>query len=199
MPSLHLLPVAVRRLLARRPWIYWVVVLALALATGAALRQRVAAIDEARGGWGETQTVLTAGRDARPGEAIEVDAREVPVAIVPLGALGADTYGDDALLARQDVMAGEILTSADVGRSGYDGAAALLPDGWAAVPIVESPPLGAPIGARVQIASDGVVLAPDAIVAGYHDDVTLIAVPAAVAPMVAAGAEAGSVAVLLLR
>ena len=198
MPSLRVLPVAVRRLLARRPWIYWLVVLVLGLATGAAMHHRVAAVDEARRRWGETETVLVASTDARPGDAMQVDVRELPVAIVPLGALPADTQPGDMLVARQDVMAGEIVTSADIGRIGYDGAAALLPDGWAAVPLVESPPLGAPVGARVQIAGDGIVLAPDAIVVGYHDDVTLIAVPAGVAPMVAAGAAAGGVAVLLL-
>ena len=66
------------------------------------------------------------------------------------------------------------------------------------MPIVESPAAGAPIGARVQIAGDGLVLAADAIVVGYHDDVTLVGVPADVAAMVAAGAQAGSVALLLL-
>ena len=64
--------------------------------------------------------------------------------------------------------------------------------------MVESLPLGATIGAHVQIVGEGVVLAPDAIVVGYHDDVTLIAVPGELAPMVAAGADAGGVAVLLL-
>ena len=197
MPSLQLLPVAVRRLLARRPWIYWLVVLLLALATGATIRQRVAALDETRRRWGATQAVLVARSDALPGDVIDVDVRDLPVAVVPATALAVDAT-DELLTARQDVSAGEIVTARDVGRAGQHGAAALLPDGWAAVPVVESPPLGAPVGARVQIAGDGIVLAPDAIVVGYHDDVTLIAVPAAVAPMVAAGAEAGGVAVLLL-
>ena len=90
------------------------------------------------------------------------------------------------------------MTTIDVGRAGQAGPAALLPDGWAAVPIVEAPAAGAPIGARVQIAGDGVVLAADAIVVGYHDDVTLVAVPVDVAAMVAAGAQAGGVALLLV-
>lgn len=197
MPSLQVLPVAVRRLLARRPWIYWLVVLLLALAIALAVRQRVAAIDAARRGWGETQAVLVARHDVRPGETIEVDVREVPLAIVPATALTTDA-ADSALIARQDVSAGEIVTSADIGRRDRDGVSALLPDGWAALPILESPPLGAPVGAPVQIASDGIVLAPDAIVVGYHDDVTVIAVPADVAPMVGAAAETGGVAVLLL-
>jgi len=197
MPSLHWLPVALRRLLARRPWIYWSVVTVTALACGFTVRQRIGDIDDARDAWGGARQVLVARRDTRPGELLEVDVRRVPVAVVPVAALRNDA-GDGSLIARQDVRAGAIVTDVDVGRAGHDVPAALLPDGWAAVPIVESPPLGAAVGARVQIVGEGVVLAPDAIVVGYHDDVTLIAVPGELAPMVAAGADAGGVAVLLL-
>ncbi|HEX6656588.1 MAG TPA: hypothetical protein VF065_00825 [Ilumatobacter sp.] len=197
MPSLQMLSVALRRLLARRPWIHWLVVLAAALATGVTLRQRMAGIDEARRGWGDAREVFVARRDTAPGEPLEVDVRQVPAAIVPQGALDRD-MSTAQLIARQDVSAGEIVTAIDVGRTGQAGPQALLPDGWAAVPIVESPAAGAAIGARVQVVGDGLVLAPDAIVVGYHDDVTLVAVPAGAAPMVAAGAEAGGVAVLLL-
>jgi hypothetical protein len=197
MPSLQMLPVVVRRLLARRPWIYWLVVAAAALATATVVRARVTAVDEARQAWGEARRVLVARDDTRPGELLQVELRELPAAVVPGAALAPDASGGP-LIARQDVTAGEIVTAADVGRSGRDGPAALLPDGWAAVPIIESPPLGAATGARVQIVADGVTLAPDAIVVGYHDDVTLIAVPGDAAPMVAAGAQAGGVAVVLL-
>ena len=87
MPSLHVVPVAVRRLLARRPWIYWLVVLVIAVLAAGAVRQRVADIDEARRGWGETRSVLVAREDARPGQAIDAEVRDVPAAIVPLAAL----------------------------------------------------------------------------------------------------------------
>ena len=196
MPSLHRLTVAVRRLLARRPWIYWLVVASAALATVAAVHHHVAAFDDARQAWGDARQVLVARQDTRPGEPLEVELREVPLAVIPNAALAVPA--DGPLIARQDVSAGEIVTAPDVGRDDADGPAALLPDGWAAVPIVESPPLGAAIGARVQVVGGGVVLAPDANVVGYHDDVTLIAVPIGVAPMVAAGAGTGGVAVLLL-
>jgi hypothetical protein len=197
MPSLQMLPVALRRLLARRPWIHWLVVLTAAAATGAALRERVNAIDDARQAWGDAREVLVARADTRPGQPLDVDVRTVPSAVVPQGALARD--GSRApLIARQDVSAGEIVTAVDVGRGGQAGPAALLPDGWAAVPIVESPAAGAPIGARVQVVGDGVVLAGDAIVAGYHDDVTLVGVPADVAAMVAAGAQAGGVTLLVV-
>jgi hypothetical protein len=197
MPSLHWLPVALRRLLARRPWIYWLVVIVAAVACGFTVRQRIGDIDTARDAWGDAREVLVARRDTRPGESLEVDVRRMPVAVVPVAALRNDA-GDGSLIARQDVPAGAIVTEVDVGRAGHDVPAALLPDGWAAVPIVESPPSGAAVGAHVQIVAEGVVLAPDAIVVGYHDDVTLIAVPDELAPMVAAGADAGGVAVLLL-
>ena len=197
MRSLHWLTVAVRRLLARRPWIYWVVVIVAALACGVAVRQRMGDIDDARDAWGDAREVLVARRDTARGELLEVDVRRLPVAVVPVAALEQGSV-DAALIARQDVPAGAIVTDVDVGRAGHDVPAALLPDGWAAVPIVESPPLGAAVGAHVQIVGEGVVLAPDAIVVGYHDDVTLIAVPGELAPMVAAGANAGGVAVLLL-
>jgi hypothetical protein len=195
MPSLQLLPVALRRLLARRPWVYWLVVTSAALATAITVQHRVAAVDEARDAWGDARPVLVARTDTAAGGVLEVDVRELPSAVVPAAAL--DDPGAGPLIARQDVVAGEIVTARDVGRGG-DGPAALLPDGWAAVPILESPPLGAAVGARVRIVGDGVVLAPEAIVIGYHDDVSLIAVPADVAPMVAAGAQAGGVAVVLL-
>jgi len=197
MRSLHWLPVALRRLLARRPWIYWLVVIVAALACGFTVRQRMGDVDDVRDAWGDAREVLVARRDTRPGELLEVDVRRVPVAVVPVAALKQGA-GDGPLIARQDVPAGAIVTDVDVGRAGHDVPAALLPDGWAAVPIVESPPLGAAVGARVQIVAEGVVLAPDAIVVGYRDDVTLIAVPRELAPMVAAGADAGGVAVLLL-
>ena len=129
MPSLQMLPVAVRRLLARRPWLYWLVVLLLALAIAATVRQRVGGIDAARRGWGETQAVLVARYDAGPGDTIEVEVRDVPLAIVPGAALTTDVAGS-ALLARQDVSAGEIVTDTDVGRQGHDGVSALVPDGF---------------------------------------------------------------------
>ena len=109
MPSLQMLPVLLRRLLARRPWIHWLVVLTAALGTGISLRERVAGIDAARRAWGEGREVLVARRDTRPGEAVEIDVRELPAAVVPPGALGREA-GTQSLVARQDVSAGEVVT-----------------------------------------------------------------------------------------
>jgi hypothetical protein len=122
----------------------------------------------------------------------------VPIALVPPSAIGTGVDDIAGLVARQHVGTGEIVTTDDVGRLGQTAPAALVPDGWLAVPIVESPASGAQVGARVQIVSDGVVLAPDGRVVGYHDDVTLVAVPADAAPAIPAAAAAGGVALLLV-
>jgi hypothetical protein len=184
----------VRRLLVRRPWIHWSIVVACALATAATVLDRVERIDDARQRWGATRTVLVAARDIAPGEALVVVARERPAAMVTDSALGAEGA---TLVARQHIAEGEIVTVVDVGRGERSGPLGLAPDGWLAVPIVESPASGAAIGDRVQLAGDGMVIAPEAIVVGYHDDVTLVAVPADLAPLVPAAAESGGLVVLL--
>ena len=53
MPSLQMLPVALRRLLARRPWIHWLVVLASRGRDRRRRATRVDRIDDARRAWGE--------------------------------------------------------------------------------------------------------------------------------------------------
>ena len=116
------------------------------------------------------------------------------VAVVPPGALAADGSGE--FVARQPVSKGEIVTEVDVGREG-GGALALVPDGWLAVPVLESPASGAAIGTRVHVVSDGVVLTDEAVVVGYHDDVTLVAVPASAAPMLPVASDNGSLALLM--
>jgi hypothetical protein len=189
------LPVTVRRVLARRPWIYWAVVASAVIATMATVLERVEQIDAARDAWGEAQQVLVASADVAPGEPLAVITREVPTAIVPQGALAADGSVDH--VARQHVLAGEIVTEADVGPADASGPLALVPPGWLAVAIVESPASGAEVGDRVQVAADGVVLSAEAVVVGYHDDATLVAVPEEVAPVLPPGAEAGGLALLL--
>jgi hypothetical protein len=194
MSPLRMMPAA-RRLLVRRPWIYWLLVAASAVATAATVLDRVERIDVARDQWGSTQRVLVADRDIAPGETLVVTPRDLPAALVPVTAL--DIVGTGAAVARQHIAAGEIITRVDVGRADGSGPLALVPDGWLAVPLVESPVSGAAIGDRVQLAGDGIVIADAAIVVGYHDDVTLVAVPADLAPMIPAAAESGGIALLL--
>lgn len=194
MSPLRLMP-AVRRLLVRRPWIHWSLVVACSLATAATLLERVDRIDAARDRWGTTRQVLVASRDLAPGEPLAVTAHLLPDELVPESALD-DSHTES--IARQHIAVGEIVTTADVGRRDLAGPLALVPDGWVAVPIVESPASGAAIGDQVQLAGDGMVIAPEAMIVGYHDDVTLVAVPAEVAPIVPVAAESGGLAVLLV-
>ena len=102
----------------------------------------------------------------------------------------------DRQVARQRIAAGEVITAPDV--SERDGPRALVPEGWLAVAIVESPSSGAGIGDRVQIASEGTVISSDAVVIGFVDDATLVAAPADEAPLLPAAAAAGGVALLLV-
>ena len=185
------LPVAWRRLVARHPWVHWLLVGTLTAAAASAAAGRMDDVAAARAAWGDTREVLVATGDIAPGEPVDAAVVRVPTAVAPPGAVPA---GDRAgLVARQHIGTGEIVAGSDVVGAGE---LALVPPGWLAVPVAESPPSGAQAGERVQLVSDGIVLAPDAVVAGRHDDVTLIAVPADVAPGVPAAAAAGSLVVL---
>ena len=192
----HRAIVTYRRVLARRPWLHWIAVVVLAVATSAHILALDDRVEQARAAWGDTSSVLVADRAVAPGDPVVASSRDVPVALVPAGALGAPGR-DPTLVARQHVTAGEIVTEADVAGG---GPLALLPAGWLAVPIVESPSSGASEGDRVQLASDGLVVASDALVVGRLDDVTLVGVPAHLAASLAASlprsAEAGGLVVL---
>lgn len=184
--------VAGRRLLAKRPWLYWVVVAAAALGVAASMLERSDRIDDARDAWGETTTVWVATRSLAPGDGVLAEAREVPAAVAP----PQHVISVDGLTTRQHVGPGEIITERDVAAG--TGPQAITPPGWLAVPIVESPASGAAIGDRVQVASDGLVISTDALVVGLHDDVTVLAVPAHEAALVPAAAAAGTATLLLL-
>lgn len=195
MPSVQRVPTAVvvaaRRMLARRPWIHWIIVAALALALGATVRDRLAEVDAARDAWGATTPVLVAVRDAAPGEPITAERRDVPTAVVPERPASVEV---DAPVARQWVSAGAIVSAADVAPT--DEPLALAPSGWLVVPVAERSPSGAAPGERVMVASDGVVLADDAMVVGTHGDAVLVATPERAAPAVAAAGQTAAVTIL---
>jgi SAF domain len=186
--------VALRRLLAARPWLYWLAIATVAVAIAAAVLDRVDRVDATRDAWGRTTDVLVADRALAPGDPITGDVAALPAAMVPAAAIAPpDAIGH---VARHHVAPGEIVTDADVVGG---GPLALAPQGWLVVPIVESPTSGAGHGDRVQIAADGLVIAADAIVVGSHDDVTLVAVPAADAALVAAATAAAAGGITVLR
>lgn len=186
--------VSIRRLLARRRWIYWLLVSGLASACAAQVLARLDEVEAERVRWGETRTVLVAARDIVPGEplsGVTVD-RHLPIAMIPESAV-TDVANR---IARQHVAVGEMITTADLAVG--EGPQALVPEGWLAVAIVESPSSGAAIGDRVQVASDGVVISSDALVVGFVDDATLVAAPADEAPLLPAAAAASALALLLV-
>lgn len=179
----------IRRVVARRPWLQWIVVAALATATAATVADAVAAVDAERAGWGTGVPVWVAATDVAPGEPIDADRVEVPRAVRPLRAVD-DPNGRRA---RQSVGRGEIVTEVDVLP---DRELALAPEGWLVAPVRESTPSAAPLGASVQVVSDGFVLAERAVVVGFADDVVLLAVPADLAPLVPAAADTSRVTLL---
>ena len=97
--------------------------------------------------------------------------------------------------ARQRIAAGEIVMAHDVAADRRP--AALIPDGWHAVPVAERVPSGAAIGDEVTAASGGVVLAGDGVVVGLLAEGVLVAVPADVAAQVAHTAVTGELTLML--
>ncbi len=200
LPRLPLPPLPIRRagrnarrLIARRPWVYWLAIGGLASWAYAVAGAHTGAADRARDEWGATTPVLVATSDIASGDTLAgaVTTRDWPAALAPPGALGE--LPDDAV-ARQRVAAGDIVSTVDVTAA---GALALVPAGWLAVPVTESPRSGATAGDRVQVASEGVVIAADARVVGMVDaDVTLVAVPAGDAPLLPLAADNGALTLL---
>lgn len=181
----------VRLLLARRPWIRWcaIVVLAAGLATG--VHGRLREVAAARDAWGSTTEIWVAAAGADVGEPLAVERRTVPIAFVPPDAVTDDPTGS---AARQRIGPDEVVTTADVLRA--DDPLALAPAGWLVAPVEERPPSGAGPGDRVQVVAAGFVLASEATVIDTGDGVTLVAVPAELAPLLPAAADAGPVTLL---
>jgi Flp pilus assembly protein CpaB len=187
--------VHVRRVLAKRPWLYWVGVGGLALLAGAIVSQAASGIDDAKAAWGEPRPVLVAVVDVEPGASLggaATERREIPAPLVPPGAA---TEVEPGAVARQNVGAGEVVMAHDVGATG--GPQALIPDGWLAVAVAEPVPSGARVGDDVTVASGGIAVADDGIVVGVDAESVLVAVPAGVAPQVAHAASTGDVALLV--
>ena len=185
----------VRHHLARRPWLYWLLVGATALGVGALVNDAVSGIDAARQAWGDDRRVLVATTDGAPGDVVDAVAtlEPRPSPLVPAAAL-FESPGPDARL-RQHVRAGEVLVDADVVASSNQ--VALVPPGWRAVAMAEPVPTGARVGDRVEVAAGGLRLSEDGLVVGTGDGVVVVAVPLAAAPMVAHASATGD-AVLLL-
>lgn len=185
--------VGVRRVLTRRPWLYWVVVIGLAGLLALATRANLTEVERARDSWGNTTTVWVATTDITAGQLVMGRAarRQFATAMVPTEAVvGSDITG----VARQRISPGEVITAVDL--TAADDQLALVPENWLAVVVAESPRSGATVGSQVRLVSDGVVIAEEALVVGEVDGSTLVAVPEAVAPLVPLAAQSGILTLL---
>jgi hypothetical protein len=180
---------ALRRVAARRPWLQWAVITTVALAVAATVADTMAAVDAEREEWGESVAAWVAAADHDIGDVLAAEVREVPLAVLPDDAVGDDPSG---ALARQSIGRGEIVTTLDA----VDGDRGIAPAAWLVAPVRESPPSGVGVGERVQVVSDGFVMAAEGIVVGFHDDVTLVAVDPSVAPLLPAASDTAHVALL---
>lgn len=183
----------VRLVLARRPWLYWLIVGAIAAVPALAVRGHLARLDEARRSWEESRSVLVAAAPLGPGDPIRIRTVDVPVALLPDGALGEIPGG---ARLRQRVAGGEILTEVDI--ADRPGPASLAGEGTVVVGLSDPLSRSVGIGLDVQVAADGIVLADAATVVEVVDDVILVAVPAADGAVVAAAAQQGIASLLYL-
>ena len=185
--------VGVRRVLTRRPWLYWIVVSALAILLAVAAQANLTEVRRARDSWGDITTVWVATAHIAPGEPVSghVTLRSFPNAMVPEHAVVGDAVNG---LARQRISLGEVVTTADL--TAADDQLSLVPAGWLAVVVTESPRSGAAVGSSVRLAADGVIIADQALVIGDVDGATLVAVPEVVAPLVPLAAASGTLTLL---
>jgi hypothetical protein len=184
-----------RYVLARRPWIYWAIVAAVALAAGLVVADAAAGIDDARRSWGVTRPVVVASADIAPGEPL---AGRTTTADRPEPALAESALSSlpSGAVARQHIAAGEAVVAGDVAATA--GPRSLVPDGWAAVAVAEAVPSGAAVGDPVVSVAGGVVLADEGVVVGRSGDAVLVAVPIDDAPAVAHAVATGELSLLLV-
>ncbi|MEM8619985.1 MAG: hypothetical protein AAGF73_09705 [Actinomycetota bacterium] len=176
---------AVRRLLSRHRWVYWLVVATIATIVAASVRSVITDAEHARDAWTTTTVVLTAARDHDAGEPIDYDSVELPMVAVPAGALQMLT-GDE--FARQPIMAGEVLTTIDIAADTAGVAAA----GSLTIAIRSYDPSTARVGDSVHILAEGRSLSSAGVVVEVTDAVVHVAVPERDAPAVALASNNGT-------
>ena len=183
-----------RLVLARRPWIHWTATIALAAGAGSVMQARMNDVERARDAWGSTLTVYVASRAHEPGDPLTVHRAEVPRAIVPDSAI---TDGAAGTRVRQRVAKGEIVTDVDV--TSRPGPASGAPPGTVVVAVAADAAAGyVPIGSRVQVSADGVIIADTATVTDASDDLVFVAVDRSVGATVAAAERSGLATILLV-
>lgn len=185
--------VRVRIFLARHGWARWIIVISLTGGVGWSSHQQSSAVEREREAWGQTLDVVVARSDLEPGDPIEAELVALPAAMVPSAAL---TSSPADAHVRQRVVSGAVITSADIATSA--GPAAFAKPGTAVVGVIDPLVRWASIGLQVVVTSEGVVLAASSTVVGVDDEMVLVAVPAAEAPIVAAAAQLGTASLLFV-
>lgn len=183
----------VRLFIARRPWVYWLAVAALTALIVFIVHDRMTAVDAERASWGTTRSVLVADGPLAPGDPIAVTSTELPMAVVPTGAV--TSLPDNARL-RQRVADGEVLVDLDITATPGPAAGADADTVVVAVRDDLAPTLR--IGLAVQVAADGLIIADDATIVNITDEVVFVAVDPADAATVSAANGAGLAALLFL-
>lgn len=193
----------VRLFVARRPIVYWMLVVAAAALTAAFIVDRTAAADGAREQWGERRPVVVATADLVPGQVLgdgDTTIAAWPVALLPDDTLASVPAG--AVVA-QPIGAGEPVRRRRIGRTGAGPVAALLPIGTRGVTVAvgDAPPPVSP-GDRVDLvtaglASNGSLVAADALVVAVDERSVVVAVRVAELPAVATALVDGTVVVAI--
>lgn len=182
-----------RIFLARHRWVYWAIVSTIAVAIGLAVAQRIEALEAERSTWSETRTVVVATTDLEPDGPIIVEHRSLPLAALAPTAL--DSIPSGARL-HQRVSQGEVIVAADIVAG--TGPARHADPGTVVVGIVDPLSPSPSIGLRVQVSSEGVLLAADATIVDVVGDVIYVAVDERDGPVTAAAAQSGFVSVIFL-
>lgn len=207
-PPLRPLGRRLRRL--RRPVPYWVAAVALAIVTGAVVARLVGDAQAASARYGRQRTTLVAVVDVPAGTVIgpgDTELRDLPVALVPEGALHRAADGSVAAAA---MHAGEVVLADRLAPAGRSPTAALLPPGTRGVAIPVGPGSLQPVPGDVvdvlatfdpSLTGDGgdptVVVASDALVVAAREDAVTVAVDTEVAPRLAFALTAGAVTLVL--
>ncbi|MEQ1701460.1 MAG: hypothetical protein ABMA25_15230 [Ilumatobacteraceae bacterium] len=178
-----------RLLLARRPWLYWLVVGLCAAVVWLSVSAAADGVAAERARWGTTQRVWVAAAPVAAGSPVVAVARDYPQAMVPPSALTAEPSG----VAAHELAADEVVVEGDV-VSADDG---LAPTDWLvfAVPVEAAPQVAS--GDTVAIFGSGQWWC-DGVVAGASDSavdgrVVELAVPPDCAPSLSAQLALGAV------
>lgn len=172
-----------RMLLARRPWLYWLIVGMCAIAVWLSVSSAQAQVTQERDSWGTTRDVWVASGPIAAGEVVDAAVAEYPSAMVPPSAVSSLAAG---AVAARSIADGEVVVATDVAFAG------LVPAEW----IVFAVPLdGAPwlvVGDEVSVFGSGQFWC-EGMAAEIGDATVEIAVPQDCASSVSAQLSLGAV------